>query len=115
MLRKLSDWKPNKYMMWNMVQKTPAGFQFVVKTHQSMTHQRTAGKEAYGPNPKKSSSASTTTTRGRPLETLEWSGKCCRVKFRIYDTTKETGQRISFRTQCPGKTFVLSSITGTRY
>ncbi|MHB9093952.1 MAG: DUF72 domain-containing protein [Eubacteriales bacterium] len=39
---------PNKYMMWNMVQKTPAGFQFVVKTHQSMTHQRTAGKEAYG-------------------------------------------------------------------
>lgn len=38
---------PNKYMMWNMVKKTPEGFQFVVKTHQSMTHRRDAGKEVY--------------------------------------------------------------------
>lgn len=38
---------PNRYMMWNLVKKTPEGFQFVVKTHQSMTHQRTAGKEVY--------------------------------------------------------------------
>jgi len=38
---------PNKYMMWNLVKKTPEGFQFVVKTHQSMTHRRDAGREVY--------------------------------------------------------------------
>ncbi len=39
---------PNKFMMWNLVKKTPEQFQFVVKTHQSMTHQRSAGKMEYG-------------------------------------------------------------------
>ncbi len=38
---------PNKYMTWNLAQKTPEGFQFVVKTHQSMTHQRSAGQDIY--------------------------------------------------------------------
>lgn len=38
---------PNKYMMWNLVKKTPDDFQFVVKAHQSMTHKRSAGKDEF--------------------------------------------------------------------
>ncbi|PKM80211.1 MAG: DUF72 domain-containing protein [Firmicutes bacterium HGW-Firmicutes-14] len=38
---------PNKYMMWNLAQKTPEEFRFVVKAHRSMTHERSASKEDY--------------------------------------------------------------------
>lgn len=38
---------PNKYMVWNLVQKTPEDFQFIVKAHHSMTHKRDAGKKEY--------------------------------------------------------------------
>lgn len=38
---------PNQYMIWNMVQKVPAGFQFVVKAHRSMTHERAADEATY--------------------------------------------------------------------
>ena len=38
---------PNKYMMWNLVKKTPDGFQFIVKAHRSMTHDRSAGQKDY--------------------------------------------------------------------
>ncbi len=38
---------PNRYLTGSLVKKTPAGFQFVIKAHQSMTHQRFAGKGEY--------------------------------------------------------------------
>lgn len=38
---------PNKYVMFNLDKKTPAGFEFVVKAHQSMTHKRDATAEIY--------------------------------------------------------------------
>ncbi|MCL6612605.1 MAG: DUF72 domain-containing protein [Peptococcaceae bacterium] len=38
---------PNRYMMHNMQAKTPPDFQFVIKAHKSMTHERTGNAQDF--------------------------------------------------------------------